>query len=65
MPRPSKFKTFAVDCISLVFEGQLNTDGGSAMLDLKNIDNDYQFIGGDQRAVNRWLPWVHKFISKC
>ena len=41
----------------------VNTDGGSAMLDIENVDHDYQVVGGDQTVVDRWLPWVHKFIS--
>lgn len=41
----------------------VSTDRGSATWDIENVDHDYQVVGGDQSVMNRWLPWVHKFIS--
>ncbi len=43
----------------------VNTDGSPSFRDLKNIDLDYQVVGGDQEVIDRWLPWVHKFISNA
>lgn len=43
----------------------VNTDGGRSVIDIKNVDHDYQVVAGDQRVVDRWLPWVHKFISNA
>ena len=44
-------------------KSMVNTDGGAAMQDMKNVDHDYQVVNGDQKIVDRWLPWVDKFIS--
>lgn len=43
----------------------VNTDGGRSVIDIKNVDHDYQVVAGDQKVVDRWLPWVHKFISNA
>ena len=43
----------------------VNTDGGSAMLEIANVDHDYQVVGRDQAVIDRWLPWVHKFVSNA
>jgi hypothetical protein len=43
----------------------INTDGSPSLRDLKDVDIDYQVIGGDQAVIDRWLPWVHKFISNA
>ena len=41
----------------------VNTDGEKAILDIKNVDHDYQVVSGDKTIIDCWLPWVHKFIS--
>jgi len=43
----------------------VNTDGSPSLRDLKNVDVDYQVVGGDQDTLDHWLPWVHKFISNA
>ncbi len=43
----------------------VNTDGGRSVIDIKNVNHDYQAVAGDQKVVDRWLPWVHKFISNA
>ena len=43
----------------------VNTDGSPSLRDLKNVDVDYQVIGGEQETIEHWLPWVHKFISNA
>jgi hypothetical protein len=49
-----------------VAQGALvNTDGSPSLRDLKNVDVDYQVVGGDQDTIDHWLPWVHKFISNA
>lgn len=32
-------------------------------MNLKNVDIDYQVMGNDKVALDRWLPWVNKFIA--
>ena len=29
------------------------------------MDVDYQVTGTNQETIDRWLPWVHKFISNA
>jgi len=41
----------------------VNTDGSPSLRNLSNVDSDYQVVSGDREACDRWLPWVHKFIS--
>jgi hypothetical protein len=43
----------------------INTDRSPSLRDLKDVDIDYRVIGGDQAVIDRWLPWVHKFISNA
>ena len=35
------------------------------MLEIANVDHDYQVVGRDQAVIDRWLPWVHKFVSNA
>ena len=44
---------------------QLNTDGSPSLRNLERVDVDYQTVSGDKPALDRWLPWVHKFISNA
>ena len=43
----------------------VNTDGGSAFLDLRSVDADSQVMDGQPTRLDRWLPWVHRFISNA
>lgn len=43
----------------------VNTDGALGFRTLKGVDADHQFVGQDQVVIDRWLPWVHKFISNA
>lgn len=43
----------------------VNTDGSPSVRNLENVDVDYQVMGGNQAAIDHWLPWVHKFISNA
>lgn len=43
----------------------INTDGNNSYTKLKNFDIDYQVVDGDPEVLDRWLPWVHKFISNA
>ena len=63
----SESKIFAqrfVDA-SIVPGSQVNTDGKNALTHLKNVDADHQIIGGAKANVERWLPWVHRFIANA
>ena len=43
----------------------VNTDGSRSFINLENVDVDYQVTGTNQEVIDRWLPWVHKFISNA
>jgi hypothetical protein len=43
----------------------VNTDGSPSLRNLERVDVDYQVVSGDAQACDRWLPWVHKFISNA
>ena len=43
----------------------VNTDGSPSLRNLSHVDVDYQVVSGDRDACDRWLPWVHKFISNA
>lgn len=43
----------------------VNTDANNSYLKLKNVYTDYQIMSKDPEALDRWLPWVHKFISNA
>lgn len=58
--RAQEFVNQAIEKGSMV-----NTDGSPSLIDLKNVDVDYQVMGNDKEALDRWLPWVHKFISNA
>jgi len=47
-----------------VEEGSMvNTDGKFKALE--RVDHDYQVVSGKPETCDRWLPWVHKFISNA
>jgi transposase-like protein len=43
----------------------VNTDGGSAFLGLQGVDAESQVMDGLPERLDRWLPWVHRFISNA
>ena len=43
----------------------VNTDGSPSFINLENVDVDYQTTGMNKEIIDRWLPWVHKFISNA
>jgi hypothetical protein len=43
----------------------VNTDGSPSLRDVKNVDVEYQVVANDPVVLDRWLPWVHKFISNA
>ena len=43
----------------------VNTDGSWSFRNVTGVDVDYQVVSGDRAACERWLPWVHKFISNA
>lgn len=46
-------------------EALINTDGNNSYTKLRRFDVDYQVVDGDPEILNRWLPWVHKFVSNA
>jgi len=43
----------------------VNTDGSPSLRHVAGVDLDYQVVSGDKEACERWLPWVHTFISNA
>ena len=43
----------------------VNTDGSPSLINLERVDVDYQVVSGDPDVCDRWLPWVHRFISNA
>ncbi|MEO6197345.1 MAG: hypothetical protein ABIP58_04465, partial [Dehalococcoidia bacterium] len=43
----------------------VNTDGSWSFRNVTGVDVDYQVVSGDRAGCERWLPWVHKFISNA
>lgn len=43
----------------------INTDGNNSYMNLKHFNVDYQIVSGDPEILDRWLPWVHKFVSNA
>lgn len=41
----------------------VNTDG--KFKKLEHVDHDYQVVSGRPEICQRWLPWVHKFVSNA
>ncbi len=50
---------------NVVPKSAVNTDGGSAFKGLRRFDVDFQPAFGDGSVIDRWLPWVHRFISNA
>lgn len=43
----------------------VNTDANNSYKRLKSVHVDYREMDGDPKNLDRWLPWVHKFISNA
>ncbi len=43
----------------------VNTDASHALRGLKGVEADYRVMGNDPKALEAWLPWVHRFISNA
>jgi len=43
----------------------VNTDANNSYKQLKNVHVDYREMDADPEKLDRWLPWVHKFISNA
>lgn len=50
---------------AIIEKSMVNTDGSPSLINLENVDVDYQVMGGNQEAIDHWLPWVHKFIANA
>jgi len=55
-----RFADEVLDCGTMI-----NVDGNNSYTKLRNFDVDSQIVNGDPEILNRWLPWVHKFISNA
>lgn len=49
----------------IVPNAMVNTDGNNSYAKLKNVDHDYQVVEANPEILDRWLPWIHKFISNA
>ncbi len=43
----------------------VNTDAKPALVALTGVETDHQVMNSDPKVLDRWLPWVHKFISNA
>ena len=43
----------------------VNTDGRWSFRNVTGVAVDYHVVSGDRAACERWLPWVHTFISNA
>ena len=43
----------------------VNTDAGSGLIHITGYDHDYQVMDSKTENINRWHPWVHRFISNA
>lgn len=43
----------------------VNTDASPALRGLKGVEADYRVMANDPKALESWLPWVHRFISNA
>jgi hypothetical protein len=43
----------------------INTDESSGLIDLENVDVDYQVISSNKERMDPWLPWAHKLHFSC
>jgi len=43
----------------------VNTDAGAALTNLAGVMADHQVMDGQPERLDRWLPWVHRYISNA
>lgn len=44
----------------------VNTDAGKGLIHISgDFDHDYQVMDSKRENIDRWLPWVHRFISNA
>jgi hypothetical protein len=43
----------------------VNSDGSPSFTNLKGVDVDQQVMHNEPERLNRWLPWVHRYISNA
>ena len=43
----------------------VNTDASASFTNLVGVDVDQQVMHGSPERLNRWLPWVHRYISNA
>lgn len=44
----------------------VNTDAGKGLIHIEgDFHHDYQIMDGKRENIDRWLPWVHRFISNA
>lgn len=43
----------------------VNTDASPALRKLQGVEADYRVMANDPKALESWLPWVHRFISNA
>ena len=43
----------------------VNSDAGSAFKHITKFDVDYREMDSKQHRIDKWLPWVHRFISNA
>ena len=56
-----KFLTLGVEKGTMV-----NTDAGKGLIHIQgDFDHDYQVMDSKRENIDRWLPWVHRFISNA
>lgn len=58
-------KIFAQDFSDKALERgtMVNTDGGPSFRSIEGVDVENQVMKGQPEKLDRWLPWVHRFIS--
>ena len=63
----SESKIFAQRFLDKAVEkgAQVNSDAGNALIHLKGFDADHQVVKGKKEILDRWLPWVHRFIANA
>jgi transposase-like protein len=63
----SESKLFAQRFVSAGIKRRstVNTDAGNALVGLKYVRADHQVVAHDKATLDRWLPWVHRFISNA
>ena len=42
-----------------------NADASASFMDLDGVDVEQRVMHGSPEHLNRWLPWVHRFISNA